>query len=122
MGHETRGASRAWTYVPPGRRSARRPRAGPTVFLVVFLHDRPACPAHGDRRGPHVVPAVARVQGQIHSVILHSGGHRRPILALCRYHLDFPVPVALFDSASSTLICMNTWIRSKATRWFLYRS
>ena len=36
-------------------------------------------------------------QGEIHGRLHDAGRHDRPLLALCRYHLDFPVPAALPD-------------------------
>ncbi len=40
-------------------------------------------------------------RGEFGAAILHADGTGRPVLALCRYCLDFPVPVAVSDKPAS---------------------
>ncbi len=57
-------------------------------------------------------------RGKYTASLLHAGGYRRPLLALRRYHLDFPVSAAVSDCAAPTLTCTNTSIRSRLTPWY----
>src|SRR5262249_53518563 len=45
--------------------------------------------------------------GYLHGGLLHAGRYRWALLALRRYHLDLPVPLAVFDRSSHRVLAMS---------------
>ena len=68
-----------------------------TLLLPVLCHDGHARAAHDHRHRDSGLPDRARAGRGLYNRARHVYREFRTVLALCRHHLDFPLPAAVSD-------------------------